>query len=437
MTHIHHDDFAQGGRASTPKFRASLQDAHEPEGLTANSNGYELLTLVKRVGKGFGFSASMIRLLDHYMSFTRECDWQAGEHPIVFQSITKTAMQLGLHERQIQYLEKALFDLGALTWNDSGNHRRYGARDERTGELLYAFGVDLSPLASLKPAMEHRIEELEAEREAWHILKRQISYYRRQTRAMLAEAQNRPVLRARFSGWSLDYDQLASTRIRASFSVPRLRSTLAEHNALYDALYDALHGSEVISHFNELSAKISSPDDTFCVPYKITTESQTDKSVLSNPLPDCCLQASVPPPPVDPTGTEPVADFENRDLIAAAGVDHIRITHLISAASDRFALYLSRERPADTWDAIISAADALRPHLGIHNSAWIEACGVLGRGGAAICLLITDHNAQRHTNRVERPGGYFRAMIKKARAGELRLHGSIFGILKAKGETRQ
>ena len=86
---------------------------------------------------------------------------------------------------------------------------------------------------------------------------------------------------------------------------------------------------------------------------------------------------------------------------------------------------------------MIEASYALRDKLGIHPSAWRDACAVLGREGAAVCLLLTDHNAQRPTNRVYAPGGYFRSMIKKARNGELRLHASIFGILKRKGEACQ
>ncbi len=138
MTDLFFTEFTSGTYTSTPKIRACLTDIEEHEGLSKDVDRYALLTLVKRVGKALGFTPRMIQLLDYYMSFTRECDWQRGARPIVFQSVSKTALDFGLSERQIQKLEKALFEIGALSWNDSGNHRRYGQRDSKTGGLLYA-----------------------------------------------------------------------------------------------------------------------------------------------------------------------------------------------------------------------------------------------------------------------------------------------------------
>ena len=66
------------------------------------------------------------------------------------------ASQLGISERQVWNRESALHALGALTWNDSGNQKRYGQRDKETGAIKYAFGVDLSPLAALLPDEEQK-----------------------------------------------------------------------------------------------------------------------------------------------------------------------------------------------------------------------------------------------------------------------------------------
>jgi replication initiation protein RepC len=88
------------------------------------------------------------------MAYTRDIDWEEGSRPIVYQSLTRTALDLGISERQVQTLEKLLFERGAITWNDSGNLRRYGVRDEKTGKILYAYGVDLTPLAYLERVAE-------------------------------------------------------------------------------------------------------------------------------------------------------------------------------------------------------------------------------------------------------------------------------------------
>jgi replication initiation protein RepC len=128
----------RGGRVSSPKLRKSLEEAECFLGLDANTKRYDLLTLVKRVGKTAGFTSRMTELLDYYMSFTREVDWSEGHSPIVYQSSSRTALDLCISERQIQRLEQELFEVGAVTWHDSGNHRRYGQRCAETGEILFA-----------------------------------------------------------------------------------------------------------------------------------------------------------------------------------------------------------------------------------------------------------------------------------------------------------
>lgn len=100
------------GRVSSPKLRKSLEEAESFLGLDANTQRYDLLTLVKRVGKSAGFTSRMFELLDYCMSFTREIEWSEGHSPIVYQSLSRTALDLSISERQIQRLEQALFEVG-------------------------------------------------------------------------------------------------------------------------------------------------------------------------------------------------------------------------------------------------------------------------------------------------------------------------------------
>ena len=81
------------------------------------------------------------------------------------------------------------------------------------------------------------------------------------------------------------------------------------------------------------------------------------------------------------------------------------------------------------WADLVEAAYALRTNLVISQASWAAACAVLGRNGAAICLLITDQATDRDENPVKCPAAYFRGMVKRAERGELRLHRSLFGLL--------
>ena len=125
----------------------------------SRQQAYYALTLIKRLGKHSGYTAQMINLLDYYLSFTKDLDWEGKGAPIIYQSLCRTAFDLGLSVRQIQRIEKRLADKSLLRFEDSPNNKRYGTRDA-SGRITKAFGVDLSPLtdsiAMLECAEKHR-----------------------------------------------------------------------------------------------------------------------------------------------------------------------------------------------------------------------------------------------------------------------------------------
>ena len=298
MENLFYTDFTSGGRISTPKFRATLQDIDEPEGLSSDVDRYALLTLVKRVGKAFGFSPRMIQLLDYYMSFTRECDWQEEGRPIVFQSVSKTALDFGLSERQIQKLENALFKIGALSWNDSGNHRRYGRRDEKTGHLLYAFGVDLTPLAALETELRNKLEEKQLYERTWQESKRKISWYRRQIRSLIAELSGREGGKKVSLDAQHSYDEISGS-IRAYMSLSTLQAKMRDHKALYSKLHARFQHIEIMNLFNSLSQQSSCIGEQNFAHLETTIQPSTNKLVPCNPSQDNCFQESVPQGPID------------------------------------------------------------------------------------------------------------------------------------------
>ena len=73
---------AFGGRVSSPKFRAGLQDLDEYIGLEEDVDRFKALKLVKMAGKDAGFSAELVELLEYYVIRTDEADWKEGSQPI-------------------------------------------------------------------------------------------------------------------------------------------------------------------------------------------------------------------------------------------------------------------------------------------------------------------------------------------------------------------
>ncbi len=89
--------------------------------------------------------------------------------------------------------------------------------------------------------------------------------------------------------------------------------------------------------------------------------------------------------------------------------------------------YLNSPRPA--WPEIVDAADWLRGELGVSKSLWGEACVAMGREQAAIAIAIVSAKPAAHFRST--PGGYFHGMVAKAKAGELNLARTVWGLRQA------
>lgn len=400
---------AIGGRAASPETRHADWQRETFVGLEHGVDRYELLTLVKRAGRHAGFSPRMISLLDYYFAYTRACDWEEGSRPVVFQSLARTALDLGISERQVQRLENSLFELGAIAWNDSGNHRRFGQRCPESGRLLYAYGVELTPLAYLREELEEKLAEKQRHDELWLAAKRSISEARREIRALLDEASLRGVAVERLSSRL----ELIAGRVRTHLALSDLHQLLAEHRQLAEDLRREVAAGDLppsSTRCRQDRRQTESPQgDISDVPYKYTTQEINQDCSRD----DACLQESVPERPA-------------RDRARpSTGIEHISLGMAVEAASDRFAGGLP-EQPA--WSDLVQAADRLRPRLGISQASWAEACGVMGRDSAAICLLLTDRQMTRPQEPVRQPAAYFRGLTRRAERAELRLHASLFGI---------
>lgn len=405
-----------GGRIASPAYRQSLTLCEGFEGLEENTDRYRLLLLVKQVGKAAGFTPRMVQLLDYYLAFTRDCDWEEGSRPIVYQSLSRTALDLGVSERQIQKLEQQLFAVGAISWNDSGNHRRYGQRDAETGRILYAFGVDLTPLAYLQAELKSKLQEKRLYDSAWMETKRQISWYRRQIRSLILEREREEGTFECDEQEPTKLNELLAIQLRTHLNLGELRSLLERHKQFHSGLLAQAPTATNIANNKKPSRQ---GEQNFVL--QTTTQESSDESD-SSPA-DNRWQKSVAEPP-GPTG-----------VIRSSGIEHIALKHVLLAASDRFREHLPVEPRPLNWADVVEGAARLRPHLRISQASWGEACEILGRAGAAVCLLLTDQAALRSQTPALRPPAYFRGMVNKARRGELRLHNSIYGLIERNGAS--
>ena len=424
-------------RISNNRHRHTHALREDFEGLEEDVQRYDLLLLVKKAGRAGGFSPAMVELLDYYMAYTRDIDWEEGSNPIVYQSIARTALDLGKTERHIRRIEKQLFEAGAISWNDSGNYKRYGQRCAETGKILYAFGIDLTPLFALRATLQNMVHDKQLYDAAWMDAKRQISWYRSQIRATVQEMIEEGTQSA--CAFDNAYNQI-NGRIQTSMDLSALHALRDQHKELFEAVIEgksALVNDEMHSKMSPTADKngLHIQSTTHKSFNKLNTCSDTrslyreERSETSAPRQD---RASRHGSVGQGEDIKPANDQEA--LILQTGMQHISLKQALNAASERFRDSIPLNNRAINWADIVEAAYRLKPLLKISQANWVKACQLLGKNGAALCVLITDNAVQRLEDPVRNPAAYFNGVINKAHKGELKLHQSIFGALQAAEE---
>lgn len=421
---------ASGGRVSSPKFRASLQKSEEFEGLKEEVSKFHALKLIKKAGKDAGFTSDLVELLEYYLVRTSDLDWAKGNKPICYQAVTTTAQDLDISERQVRNRENALNALGALTWCDSGNFKRFGMRDPATGQIAYAFGVDLSPLASLIPVLEQKIEKKKVLTALWNDQKRQISGLRARIRTLLAEACLYDVLEDFAETMQAEYEAI-SYSIRTYHSLTDLKTLYEKHQLVVSGLFDALNGVSKAEDNSSLSYDTSAMDEKNFPHIQRTTLLKSDKSDYSSPS-DISLRegvaASIDLKRIDP------AEGKSGGIVGASSTEslagNISVKQVLNASSERFRSHIPLSGGRLDWSDLVEAAASLLPELKINKSAWWQACEVMDRYAAAICVMVIDQKSQDPENPIRNPGGYLREMTARAKKNELNLQNSVFGLLK-------
>ena len=128
------------------------QQADAFAGLPVGVSHLQLLGLCKDVGHHFGLTERDLMHLEFMVVRTQPQDWESDSRPIFYQSVATMVEKRGIPRKTIQNIEHRLHSAGFISWSDRGDYGRSGYRDH-TGHLVYAYGVDLSPLVSLYPTL--------------------------------------------------------------------------------------------------------------------------------------------------------------------------------------------------------------------------------------------------------------------------------------------
>ena len=413
---------AEGSRRLTLAMTAVREQADRFEGLPRGlARPLRFLAAFQEAEPYLGLPSQTYKLVAWLVKMTQGQDWEAGSRPIVWPSAARQAEFLGLSRNVVKTLNRVLFEAGVFVMRDSPTGKRYGRRDNH-GLIVEAYGFDLSPLAFRYDEFIRIAAEARVERERMQALKRRATCARRSLAQigetlvangaspsewpqLAAEAAERvaAIRKARTSGeLAAIVKALESSNLRA----------LAWTAKLFQTQKTVPEGS-TDRPLNTTTNPISNPSDT--VPAD-ETRSPAEKIAQRRER-----ESETDKPPKHKTAAR---EFEN--------IAKVRPHELLQLAP-RLADHTPQPLP-DWADIVNAAGEGLRVELGVSPSLWSEACLTVGRPLAAVALAVVSTKPREHFTRGA--GGYFAAMIKRAKNGELHLDRSLWKLRRERLEAR-
>jgi replication initiation protein RepC len=406
---------AQGSRRLNLTMLTIRDQADQFEGIPRGSaKPLRILAAFQEAEPYLGLPPRAFKLVSWLVKMTQGQDWEAGSRPIVWPSALRQQEFLGLTPSAVKTLNRALFDAGIFVLRDSPTGKRYGRRDDQ-GRIIEAYGFDLSPLAFRSDEFIRLAAEARAERERVAALKRRATCARR------AIAQIGETLAA-IGPLPPAWPQLAADTAGLVKSIRKARTS--------DELAVIVNGIESRKIQAEAWAKEAShPVETTPVGPADSPHTIISTNTLFNPS-DTVIAAEgssrgeVGPPVTEPVPEQRVVSDETPAFRPFERVETIHPGELLQLAP-QLAEHVTQPYP-DWADIVNAAGGGLRHDLGVSQSLWGEACVAVGRPLAAVALAVVSTKPREHF--IRGAGGYFAAMIKRAKKGELHLDRSLWKL---------
>ncbi len=404
-----------------------------PEGVTAPG---QLLAAFKAAAPRLGLSPRLVHAVDWLFRFTQPQDWGRGGRPIVWPSASMQQEALGLSATQVKAINRALIEAGAVTMRDSPNGKRYGVRD-RAGRIIEAYGFDLAPIAARHAEFVRLAEEARAERAELGRLRRRATIARKGIVQILETAAEYGLLGEDWAGLAREADSLARVLRRVERPAELLLGveSLERRQRTARERLESLLAATRVSPAGAVDSDPLGPENR---PHQDTYNPSSNPKSDTVIAPEACsspVGAAMPSQATPERQTGPQEPNPAKPARVEGTVLRLSTDELVRLAP-RLRPYLTT--PTPTWPAIVDAADWLRGELGVSKSLWGEACLAMGREEAAIAVAVVSAKPAGHFR--SSPGGYFHGMVAKAKAGELNLVRTIWGLRQQRdrqaGESR-
>ncbi|RVL44340.1 plasmid replication protein RepC [Sinorhizobium meliloti] len=338
--------------------------------------------------------------------------------PIVFKSNQQLAFEIGRSIGRVSRMLSSLFDAGLITMQDSGNYKRYPIRNGN-GEITDGCGIDLRILIVRYAELDELVRQVRAQKKAADAALRRYRGALRNARYALSAA-------ARLSEDSLCRIGARIDRVSNIVGIAGKAPSRVLRRAT-DLLEWLIERMMQLPH---RSAEAQETQNMTC-PYvengmhkQITTPHPFDESNQERHSANA-EQLSSPE-----AGSASKWAFEESLRRGRSEINQPRrLPQAMVALQD-----VIRAVPAlktygfapSSWADLARAVPLMCRFAGISEDARARAVEQMGEQQAAVAVAVTLEKYDRQE--VNSPGGYLRAMTDRARAGELHLARSVFGL---------
>ncbi|MDX0134925.1 replication protein C [Sinorhizobium meliloti] len=338
--------------------------------------------------------------------------------PFVFKSNRQLAFEIGRSVGRVSRMLSSLFDAGLITMQDSGNYKRYPIRNG-DGKITEGCGIDLRILIVRYAELDELVRQVRAQKKVADAALRRYRGALRNARYALSAA-------ARLSESSLSRIRARIERVSNIVGIAGKASSrvLRRATVLLEWLIERM------MQLPRRSAEAQEAQNMTC-PYvesgmhkQITIAHPFDESNEERRLANA-EQLSSPK-----VGSASKWAFEET---LRRGLSEINQPRRLPQATVALQDVL-RAVPAlksygfapSSWADLARAVPLMCRFAGISEDARARAVEQMGEQQAAVAVAVTLEKYDRQE--VSSPGGYLRAMTNRARAGELHLARSVFGL---------
>ena len=422
-----------GPRPMTESLQANLDKLEQESPALEQVNKYEIIRELTVAKAAFGLNDRAIGVLSALVSYHQGKDLKEDGRLIAFPSNKSLSERAhGMAESTLRRNLALLVNAGLILRHDSANGKRYSKHDDE-GNVDLAFGFDLRPLLIESQRICFAAREVRAAEERLKRQRTEITVKLRDVRKYL-DYQLLEEGDSTLPCPTLD-DATTEAVERLVESTQRLlrRKMQPEILDAASALVDKVQGDQINEQNtdimdgsaaqNERHIQNSNKEPQEFEPALEKAKGRGSDTEISSDHFDGVQNEIYSP-------SDPNTGGHNEDRTDIDGPAPCPIPlPLIVKACPKAELF--SQRTIRSWYDLISAAEILRPQLGISPNAWDEAQEAMGPQNAAVCVLAMLERADQINN----PGGYLRALTSKALIGKFSTGPMIMALISTKGRA--